>query len=241
LIGTTIATAAFPRLNERLSQGRPDLFRRDFLRVFRAIFWIILPVAIITFFARAYLARLIYKSPEPTIALVLGFLVGAVVFRTLYAIISRYFYSQKDTRTPLYVSLFTIALNIFLAFTLSHIYGIVGLAIAQSIVATVEVFILMIIMVWRDHQIFTPEFWSDITRSLSVTGFTAVTAYTMVKIVPLYATDRGFITLGSKLVLIVIPTLAVHVAISWLFSLEEVQPVIDKLKKIIFRPVRAIE
>ena len=74
LIGTTIATAAFPRLNERLSQGRPDLFRRDFLRVFRAIFWIILPVAIITFFARAYLARLIYKSPEPTIALVLGFL-----------------------------------------------------------------------------------------------------------------------------------------------------------------------
>ena len=30
LVGTTIATAAFPRLNQRLSQGRPDLFRRTF-------------------------------------------------------------------------------------------------------------------------------------------------------------------------------------------------------------------
>src|SRR2546430_12655211 len=33
LIGTAISTAAFPRLAARLSQGRPDLFRRDFLRV----------------------------------------------------------------------------------------------------------------------------------------------------------------------------------------------------------------
>src|SRR3546814_18972755 len=37
LIGTTISTAAFPRLNDRLAQGRSDLFRRDFLRILRVI------------------------------------------------------------------------------------------------------------------------------------------------------------------------------------------------------------
>jgi putative peptidoglycan lipid II flippase len=240
LIGTTIATAAFPRLNERLAQGRPDLFRRDFLRVLRAMIWIILPVAVIAFFARAYFARLIYKNIAPEIALILGFLVGAIIFRTLYAIISRYFYSHKDTRTPLFVSLFAIALNIYLAFTLSRpsSYGITGLALAESIVATVEVFILVTIMVWRDHHLFTADFWSGVVRTLSVTGFTIITTYIMVSIVPLSVADRGFITLGTKLLAIIVPTFVVHFAISSLFGLEEVEPVTAKIRQILFRPIR---
>ena len=240
LIGTTIATAAFPRLNERLAQGRPDLFRRDFLRVLRAMIWIILPVTVIAFFARAYFARLIYKNIAPEIALIFGFLAGAIVFRTLYAIISRYFYAHKDTKTPLFVSLFAIALNIYLAFTLSRpsSYGITGLALAESIVATVEVFILVTIMVWRDHHLFTADFWSGVVRTLSVTGFTIVATYIMVSLVPLSADDRGFITLGAKLLAIIIPTFAVHFALSSLFGLEEVQPVIDKIKQLVLKPVR---
>ncbi len=238
LVGTAIGTAAFPRLNDRLAQGRPDLFRRDFLRVFRAMLWIILPVAVTTFFARAYLARLIYKNLAPEIALILGFLVGAIIFRTLYAIISRYFYAQKDTRTPLYVSLFTIALNIVLVFKLVKTYGIVGLPIAQSVVATAEVFILMFIMMWRDQRLFDMEFWREITRIFSVTGFTVLTTYIMVSIFPLVATDRGFIVLGSKLLFIALPTFIVHILVSQLFGLEEVQPVIAKIRQILFKPVR---
>jgi len=246
LVGTAISTAAFPRLNERLSQGRPDLFRRDFLRVVRAIVWIILPVAVITFFARAYFARLIYKNVNPDISLILGFLVGAIIFRTLYALISRYFYSQKDTRTPLFVSLFTIALNIYLAFNLAKPrdaggYGIAGLAIAQSIVAAVEVLILLIIMLWRDRHLFSAQFWGGIVRILSVTGFTSITAYTMKSLVPLFASDRGFVTLSSKLILIIVPTFVVHFAISSLFGLEEAQPVASKIRQIALKPVRVIE
>ncbi len=238
LIGTTIATAAFPRLNDRLAQGRPDLFRRDFLRILRVMIWIILPVAVMMFFSRAYLARLIYKNIAPEIALILGFLVGAIIFRTLYAIISRYFYAQKDTKTPLYVSLITIGLNIYLAFTLVKIYNIVGLAIAQSVVAAFEVFILLLIMVWRDHKLFDIEFWSELARILSVTGFTVLTTYIMATIFPLLATDKGFIVLGSKLLFIAIPTFAVHIYISSLFGLEEVQPVIAKIKQIVLKPIR---
>jgi peptidoglycan biosynthesis protein MviN/MurJ (putative lipid II flippase) len=58
---------------------------------------------------------------------------------------SRYFYAHKDNLTPLYVSIFAIALNIYLAFRLVHpdTYGVAGLALAQSIVAFSEVAILM--------------------------------------------------------------------------------------------------
>ena len=243
LVGTAISTAAFPRLNKRLSQGRPDLFRRDFVQVFRAILWIILPMVVIGFFARGYLARLIFKRDAPEIALIFGFLAGAILFRTLYTIISRWFYSHKDTKTPLFVSLFAIALNIYLAFTLARPtdsggYDIAGLAMAQSIVATAEVFILMLVISWRDHHVFNRDFWSGVVRVLSVTGFTILTTYTMVSLLPLSVNDSGFITLGTKLLLIVVPTFVVHIVISSLFGLEEVKPVISKIRSIVFRPVR---
>jgi putative peptidoglycan lipid II flippase len=243
MIGTTIATAAFPRMNERLAQGRTDLFRKDFLQVLRVMIWIILPVAVITFFARAYFARLIYKNISPEIALILGFLVGAIIFRTIYTIISRYFYAQKDTKTPLFVSLFAIALNIYLAFTLAKPldlggYGIAGLAIAQSVVAAAEVLILLTIMLWRDHKLFDSEFWNGIGRTLSVTGFTVLTAYLMVHTFQLESTDRGFITLGTKIFLIILPTFAVHILISAIYRLEEVQPVIAKIRQLALKPVR---
>lgn len=243
LIGTTIATAAFPRLNDRLAQGRPDLFRKDFLMILRAMIWIILPVAVVAYFGRAYFARLIFKNLAPEISLLLGFLVGAIIFRTLYAIISRYFYAQKDTKTPLFVSLFAIGLNIFLAFQLARPfdqggYGIAGLALAQSIVATVEVFILVLVMLWRDHKLFDGEFWRGCGRILSVTGFTVLTTYIMVSLVPLLSTDRGFVALSTKVTAIVVPTFVIHLAVSYMFGLEESRPVIDKIKQLALKSVR---
>src|SRR5579862_2079297 len=69
LIGTAISTAAFPRLNARFAQGRPDLFRKEFLQVLKVMIWITLPVVVICYFCRGYLARLIFANDAPQIAL----------------------------------------------------------------------------------------------------------------------------------------------------------------------------
>ncbi len=240
LIGTTIATAAFPRMNDRLAQHRPDLFRRDFLQVLRVMIWIALPVTVVSYFARGYFARLIFAQGAPQIALIFGYLSGAILFRTIYAIISRWFYAQKDTKTPLFVSLFAIGFNIILAYFLSRpsAYGLSGLAMAQSIVAMSEVIILFTIMLARDHKLFDLTFFSAILKTLSVTGFSLITAFIMISFFPLNIGDRGIITLGTKLGSIGLVTFAVHIAVSWLFDLDEVRPVIEKLKAILLKPVR---
>lgn len=240
LVGTAIATAAFPRLNDRLAQGRRDLFRKEFLQVLRAMIWIAMPMSIICYFARGYFARLIFTVSAPQIALIFGFLAGAIFFRTLYAIISRWFYAQKDTVTPLLVSIFSIGLNIYLAVTLSQptSYGIAGLAMAQSIVAAVEVTILFIIMLTRDHKLFNKSFWGGVLKIISVTGFSVMAAFIMISLLPLNINDRGFITLGVKLTTIVGVTFLVHVSVSWLFGLEEVNPIIAKTRKLLGASVR---
>lgn len=240
LLGTAISTAAFPQLNNRLAQGRPDLFRKDFLRILRLLIWLSIPVVIVCFFARGYLARLIFTRNAPEIALIFGFLTGAIFFRTVYALISRWFYAQKDSKTPLFVSVFTIALNIGLAAYLSRpaSYGVGGLAMAQSIVAAVEVFILMTIMYVRDPKLLNMDFGSGLIRMISVTGFTVLAAFVAVSLYPLEATDIGFITLGTKLLFIAATTASVYMAISGLFGLEEARPFFRWLKRIILKPLR---
>jgi putative peptidoglycan lipid II flippase len=240
LVGTAISTAAFPRLNNRLSQGRPDLFRKDFLMVIRAMIWISAPLVVLCYFCRGYLARLIYVRGSPQISAIFGLLCFAIFFRIMYSIISRWFYAQKDTKTPLFVSVFTISLNVFLAVYLSNArrYGVEGLALAQSIVAVVEVFVLSLIMLKRDHRLFDITFWSGVWRIFGVTGFSVLATFIMISLFPLGIADKGIFSLGSKLLMISLVTFLVHLSVSALFDLEEVRPVINRIRKILLSPVR---
>lgn len=240
LIGTAISTAAFPRLNLRLSQGRPDLFHKEFLVVLRAMIWLTLPIIVFCFFTRGYLARLIFSNNNSQIALIFGFLTAAIFFRVLYAIISRWFYAQKDTKTPLFISVFTIGFNAYLSWRLSQpsAYGVAGLGLAQSIVAGCEVAALVGAMLLRDHKVFDLAFLGGLVRTVSVTGFSVVAGFIMISLYPLGIGDVGIVTLGGKLLLIAGVIFGVHLGMSSLFGLEEVRPIIERARKIIIKPLR---
>jgi len=240
LIGSAISTAVFPRLSNRLSQHRPDLFRRDFLMILRIMVWLVAPVTVISFFTRGYLARLIFANDSSQISIIFGFLTAAIFFNTIYTIISRWFYAQKDTLTPLLISIFTILLDIILAYKLSRpsSYGVAGLALAQSSVAAVEVTILLVIMVIRDHKLLDKDFWGHILKTVSVSGFSVLAAYAMVSIFPLEIADHGFVTLGAKFTLIALVTITIHISVSWLFGLDEVRPILTRIKRIILKPIK---
>ncbi len=240
LFGTAIATAAFPRLADRLAQKRPDLFHAEFFKILRVMIWIAMPVGVLAYFARGYLARLLYGDVSRDVALIFGYLSLAIVCRIIYTMLSRYFYAQKDTKTPLFVSLFTIAMNIILVFQLARpsAYGMTGLALAQSTAAFIEVLLLATIMLWRDPALFNKAFWAACGRIISVTGFSTVTAFVMVSFLPLERADHGFAILGFKLGVICGATMLMHISMSALFGLEEAKVVLKKAYTLILRPIR---
>lgn len=240
LIGTAISTAAFPRLAGRLSMGRPDLFRSDFLRILRFMIWITIPVMIVAYFGRGYLAHLIFSRNSQPIALIFGFLTIGIFFRTMYTIVSRWFYARKDTRTPLIASVITISLNIALAALLARkeSYGIAGLALSASLASMVEVLILGTIMVIRDRGLLNMKFWGGVGRIVSVSGFTMVAGYLAVSFFPLGVDDLG-IALAEKLGIIAGAVFIVHIALSGLFGLEEARPIFTGLKRLMLSRVRS--
>jgi len=234
LIGVAISTAAFPKMSERLGQGRPDLFKRELQATLRVIIWLALPTTIITFFGRGYLINFIKNGGDVLMAGLLGVLAISILFRSIYYISARSFYAQQNTKTPLYISFFTIGLNITLAvwFTMGLGMGTYGLAWATSIVSVVEVSILFTMMSRSIKGLFDYRFFHAITRMLSVTGIMAVITYTLFMMFPLMASDQSFFASFPRFVFIVIICLTSYVLISWAFRLSEAKSVIVRTKSL---------
>lgn len=237
LIGVAISTAAFPKMTERLGQGRPDLFKKELQAVLRVIIWLALPVTVIAYFTRGYLVNFIENGGDPLMSSILAILVLTILFRSIYFISARSFYAQQDTKTPLYISLVTISLNITLAiwFSMGLDMGVHGLAWAAVIVSVLEVAILFFIMSRRIKGLFDKPFINAIGRMASASGFTAIITYAMVVMLPLSARDQSFFSSFPKFAIIVAVSSAFYLLMCRLFKLGEVNPVIKQLRRILFK------
>ncbi len=236
LVGVAISNAAFPRMTERLADGRHDLFRQELRSVLRWIIWIALPVAVITFFGRGYVVTFIKNGGNALIAGLLGTLVIAILFRTIYHIAARSFYAQQDTKTPLYVSIFSIILNVVLAVSFTNTFGmgVYGLAWAQSIVAVVEVIILFVILAVRIPKLFTRQFLHAVLRMIGATSAMGLVTYISVQLFQLQNNDQSFFSTFPKFALITAISMTAYVMICERLHLQEATPIIERITTIFF-------
>ena len=234
LIGVAISTAAFPKMTERLGEGRPDLFKSELQTVLRVIIWLALPVSVVAYFCRGYLVHFINPGGDPYMANILGILALSILFRSIYFISARSFYAQQDTKTPLYISLFTISLNITLAiwFSMGLSMGVYGLAWAAVITSVIEATILFKIMSRRINGLFDAPFLHALSRMAVAAGVTAIVTYILVTMMPLGAKD-AFFSAFPKFVLIVGINLIIYIIVCRLFKLSEVNPILHRLRLIL--------
>ncbi len=240
LIGVAISTAAFPQMTERLSQGRPDLFRKELQTVIRVIIWLALPVATISFFARGYLAQFLFNGGNPIVATTFGILTFAIFFRSVYHIASRVFYAQQDTRTPFYISLFTIGLNIMLAviFTMKFNMGIYGLAWAQALVSAIEVIVLFTIISQRIPNLFDGAIRKATWRMLLASVGGGIVTFQAVKMFELLISDKSFAATFPKFMFIVLVGATTYIILCKVLHLREAEMVIERLRSVLFMQLR---
>jgi putative peptidoglycan lipid II flippase len=238
LIGVAISTAAFPKMTERLAEGRPDLFKSELQTVLRVIIWLALPVTVIAVLARGYIVNLIMYRGDQYMASILAILAISILFRSVYFISARSFYANQDTKTPLYISLFTIGLNITLAvwFTLGLSMGVYGLAWAAVIVSIVEAAILFYIMSRRIEGLFDKTFVNAVVRMASAAGFMAIITYMTLSTFPLSADSPEFWSSMPKFGLVIIASGLSYLLFCRLFKLPEATPVINRIVKFFYKP-----
>ena len=236
LIGVAISNAAFPQLTEHLGEGRNDLFQKDLRSLLRIIFWMALPVSVVIFFTRGYVVHFIRNGGNQLIAGILGCLVVAILFRTIYHMAARAFYARQDTKTPLYISIFSITLNIILAIVLSMVLkmGAYGLAWAQSTVAVLEVVVLLAVMNRQMPKLFDMTFVRVIFKMIIAGTITGVVCYIAVLIMPFRYHDDSFFSAFPKFVIISLVSFGTYAAASKWLKLPEIDPILARLKKVLF-------
>ena len=235
LIGVAISNAAFASMTEKLSLGQTGRFKREVQAILRTIIWIALPIAVISFFARGYVVSFIKNGGHSLIAGLFGALVVAIFFRSIYHILARTFYAQQDTKTPFYVSLVAITINIGLAviFTTIFKFGAYGLAWSQSITALVEVIILSIAMRFKVKGILDEQFMICFCKMVISATVTAVICYSLVLKLPLRDSDKSFFVTFPKFCLISLTSGLVYFGLSRAFGLDEARVISQKIKRLI--------
>ncbi len=236
LIGVAVSNAAFPQLTEHLGNNRQDLFQKDLRQLLRVIIWMAMPVSVITFFTRGYVVHFIRNTGDPMMAGILGCLVVAILFRTIYHMAARAFYAQQDTKTPLNISFAAIGLNVVLAIVLSMVLkmGAYGLAWAQSTVAVIEVVILFVVLEKRIPHLFDASFVVAILRMIMASTVAGIVCYLMLQVLPFRESDSSFFSAFPKFMIIAGVSFLAYGLMSRMLKLPEVEPIIKQVNKFLF-------
>ena len=235
LIGVSIATAAFPQLTERIGEGKRDLFTKELRSVLRLIIWFSMPIAVIMFFCRGYIVSIIDRGGNGTISMLLGIFCLAIFLRSIFHIMSRSFYAFQDTKTPLIVSLITLAIAV--GFELWFVFGLhtgaSGIAWGQVIWAVLELVCLIFLILRRVPDLFDRSFWRAIGQMVVATGTTGIVTYTLVRVFNLQFVDQNMVMVLLPLGCIGIISVAVYLLMSKLLRISEADPIVDKIMQII--------
>jgi putative peptidoglycan lipid II flippase len=144
IFALSLATALFPTMARQAAEG-PGRLRETTSLGLRGVLFTMVPVMAAMLALSEPLVRVVFQrgafAPEATHAVALalvGFAVGSVPYAAYY-IVTRTFYALHDTRTPVRIGLYMIALNALLDLVLMQWLGHTGIALATSLVAIANV------------------------------------------------------------------------------------------------------
>ncbi len=118
VIGISFAVAAFPKFSKSLSNGKMNEFLDSFSSSTRRILFAIIPLSFLIFILRGQIVRLALGTGEfgwtdtRLTAAALGIFSFSLFCNCLMHLLIRAYFSFQDTKTPVYVSIIGVLINI---------------------------------------------------------------------------------------------------------------------------------
>lgn len=239
LIGIVVATVAFPRLSETAAGDKMADFKYEALQKLRIVIWLTLPAMMVVLIMRHYVVRLLLGKESQILAVVVGWFALSIVFRTVFYLVGRLYYARQNVITPLVISIFAITLNIILTIILTKHLGVAGMAIAQSIVTTLEV-TAMVTLLHRKLEggLITAKFVKAIMRMLLASGVMAGAIVAANHVLPLSPGDTGFMNLVPRFFVIVLAGSLAYIGAGVILHLEEVKIFFMGIRRLLSRPIK---
>lgn len=158
VIAQSIAIAAFPTFSVQVANGKLEDMRSSLTSLLRSLFFLTIPASLGMVLLRVPLISIVFQrgkfdanSTQLVAWALLFYGIGLVGF-SVVEIVSRAFYALHDTKTPVFVGVITMSINIGLSFLLLNLFprwgwmphG--GLALAMTLASFLEMAILLVLM-----------------------------------------------------------------------------------------------
>lgn len=157
-LAQSIAIAALPTFAAQVAKNRLDEMRASLSATVRVLLLLAVPASIGLILLRRPLVALLYQGDQfsanstALVAWALLFYALGLVGHSLVEILSRAFYALHDTKTPVFVGVGAMTLNLGLSFVFAWLFGLWGwmphggLALANSVATLIESLLLLILM-----------------------------------------------------------------------------------------------
>jgi putative peptidoglycan lipid II flippase len=157
-IAQSVAIAALPTFSAQYALGKVDEMRRSLASTLRAMFLLALPATVGLILLARPIVDLLYQRGEfnevtaEMTAWALIWYAAGLVGHAVMEVLTRAFYAQHDTKTPVIIGTIAMGLNVVLSLTLARLFSQIGwmphggLALANSLATAIEATALFIFM-----------------------------------------------------------------------------------------------
>ncbi len=160
VLTTSLASAIMPRLSDEYSRGDTDQFHRSVRLSMRYTVSLSILITLFSIIFSPLIVKIIYgtRIDATLLAQLFAILVISVPASNISVIVNRADFARHNTRTQLYLQIFATLLLIVLSYFAYVLgYGIVGIAVAFTIVQFVEGLVMYI------HYIYSQKKSFDVT------------------------------------------------------------------------------
>jgi putative peptidoglycan lipid II flippase len=240
VIGMAIGQASLPYLTETYQQGKIEEFRKIIINSVLNIFFLTVPVASFFIFARTPLTRLFFGGEkfdwEATVltAYTLSCFSLSLPFHSLYYFLTRCFYAALDSKTPFYISIFSIFINTLLSlfFVFFFKLPVWSLALSFSFSMSLNIIFMLAALTKNVVQL---DFKSMFLESFKIIGaafFTSFFSYQSMKILDTLILDTTR-TINIFFLLLIVGSIfsLLYLFLSWIFNVREISVIVHLLIK----------
>lgn len=237
LFGQSIAQASFPSLSLKAENKKEYL--AIFVSSFHQIVYLTIPISVLLIVLRIPVVRLFYGASrfdwDATVetGLTLAYFSVSVTAQSLIYLLARGFFAVKDAKTPFYVTLCSVVLNIILSYLFILVYHLPVFSLAlsfsvSSLASVVGMFVLL------DRKVNLPkiEMLLTVGKILIAGIIMGIALYVPIKLLDqlVFDTTRTinlFLLAGIASGI----GLVAYVFFTWLLDIKEAYYIIEVVKK----------
>ena len=236
VFGVAVATVTFPIVSAFAAKKEMDQVLSTFTSSLKLVFFLTIPSAVFLAVVSQPVISVLFQHGRfsfldtvATSQALTFYCIGLFAYSSVRLTAST-FYSMGDTKTPVKTSAVAVCVNIILNLLLMHPLGFRGLALAASIAAMTNLFLLLMILDKRIGPLSRKDIVTTFFKILSSAALMGLALWVYLKFLGLDLSRASLAEKISSLLVILLLGLASYSGICYVLRVEELIRILELLK-----------